>query len=811
MKYKEELRKKLPELKNIEGYPTGNDEDNLELSQPPLYSSCPNPFLSKFILEKGELYNPESDSYFRTAYNGDIEEGKRHPIYMTHSYHTKVPHKAIMKYIEHFTRPNDIVLDAYSGSGMTGVAARLLNRNSILIDLSPAASFIAYNNNYSLFDSTYLTELKQILKEVKEECEKLFTLPNGDYINYIIWSQLYSCPICNCKLSFWESFVDSETEKIKNFGECASCGAKKISKRSLTKSSQNGKPEMIPVEVSILKGKTKTRRALEEKEVRFLLDQENNISIPYWYPINEIPDGYNLSQPKKSNGLKNTSDFYFRSSLYCLSKFWDMALKSSNQKFGMFFCTSILGMRCTKRMPYRPKGLSAGAINNLSVPSLIQSYNPMEVAERKLAKNFTKAIIKERINSESYISTQSATDLSNIPKDSIDYIFTDPPFGSNIMYSDMNFIWESWLKVLTGIDKETIVNKNQSKGDDEYLQLLRTTFREYFRVLKPKRWITVEFNNSKSKIWNTIRDAINGAGFIISQVSILDKKLGSFKQVSSEASVDKDLVIFAFKPEKSFNKKIVQSSNGQDLENEFIDQYLSQLRINSFVERTPKSLYAKLVGFYIQNGFELKIDAKNFYKSLSLKFIEEDGLWFTSGQINSYIEYKKKMKLQGMSDIVQGLNSLFVIDENSAIVWLFNLLSEPKKFSEISITYNKVVDFRDDKVPELMHLLEENFVFEGGLYRKPESEEEHNQITEKRQKHLLKEFETILIQAKNERKKIKEIRKEALTYGFERCYKDRRFNDILAIASKLQPSILENNGELSDFVEAAEIQTEGLT
>ena len=94
------------------------------------------------------------------------------------------------------------------------------------------------------------------------------------------------------------------------------------------------------------------------------------------------------------------------------------------------------------------------------------------------------------------------------------------------------------------------------------------------------------------------------------------------------------------------------------------------------------------------------------------------------------------------------------------------------------------------------------------MYR---SEEEHNQITEKRQKQLWKQFESILIQAQTERKKIKEVRKEALTYGFERCYKDKRFKDILTIASKLHPSILENNGELADFVEAAEIQTEGLT
>ena len=811
MDYKKELKNKLEGLKNIEGFPEGIAENILELSELPNYTSCPNPFISDFISLKGKAYDKKTDKYYRTSYNGDVEEGKRHPIYMTHSYHTKVPHKAIMKYIEHFTLPQEIILDAYSGSGMTGVAAQLLNRNSILIDLSPAATFISYNNNYSLFEQKYLIELKEIIAETKNECRKLFTLPNGDYINYIIWSEVYNCPICNSEIIFWDSFVDKETDKVKDFGKCNSCGADKISKRSLKKSiDSNGQPQLIPVEASILKGKTKVKRKLSKDEASYLIEQEGKITIPYWYPTNVIPDGYNLNQPKRSNGLQKISDFYFNSSLYCLSKLWDLALKSSNPKFGMFFCTSILGMRCTKRMPYRPKGLSAGAINNLSIPSLIQSYNPVEVAERKFSKNFTKAVMSKTTNCETFISTQSATDLNNIPANSIDYIFTDPPFGSNIMYSDMNFLWESWLKVFTENEKETIINQNQQKGDNEYSSLLNSTFAEYFRVLKPKRWITVEFNNSRSKIWNTIRDSINSAGFIISQVSVLDKKLGSFKQVSSDASVDKDLIIFAFKPADDFNDKIVQSNNGVDLEFEFIEQYLSQLRIDSFGERTAKSLYAKLVGFYIQHGFDLKIDAKEFFQSLYLKFIEEDGLWFTSSQINSYIEFKKKMKLEGMSEISQGLNSLFVIDENSAIVWLFNFLSEPKSFSDISITFNKLMDIKDDQVPELLDLLSENFVFENGLYRIPKSESEHTQIAEKRQKHLWREFEIILIKAQSERKKIKEVRKEALSYGFERCYKEKRFKDILTIASKLHPSILENNGELSDFVEAAEIQTDGL-
>lgn len=460
-------------------------------------------------------------------------------------------------------------------------------------------------------------------------------------------------------------------------------------------------------------------------------------------------------------------------------------------------------------MPYRPKGLSAGAINNLSIPSLIQNYNPLLVAKRKFSKNFIKASNSDIRKSNSIISTQSATDLTNTPINSIDYIFTDPPFGSNIMYSDMNFIWESWLNVTTNTNDETIVNNKQNKNITDYNILLNKTFSEYYRILKPKRWITVEFNNSQSAIWNSIRDAITKSGFIISKVSILDKKLGSFKQVSSETSVDKDLVIFAFKPDENFEKKF-SKYNGINLEMDFINQFISNIEISDLASRSSKVLYSKMIAFYIQRNYEIKLDAKSFYGLLKENFVNEDGFWFTTHQIEAYLEYKKKMKLEGMDDIKSGSSLLFVNDEKSALVWLYNFLSEPKTFSDISTAFNQLANLQDDDVPDLKEMLEQNFILENGEYRRPQGETEYNTLTEKRQKNLRREFETILVEAQTQKGKIKLVRKEALAYGFELCYKEKRFADILSIAKKLDKSILENSGELNDFVEAAEIMIEGI-
>src|SRR6266566_2355529 len=120
------LREKLqdPEFRKIEGFPIGDDEGILALSDPPYYTACPNPFIGDFFKYYGKPFDPDIP-YRREPFAADVSEGKNDPIYNAHSYHTKVPYKAIMRYILHYTNPGDIVFDGFCGTGMTGVAAQL--------------------------------------------------------------------------------------------------------------------------------------------------------------------------------------------------------------------------------------------------------------------------------------------------------------------------------------------------------------------------------------------------------------------------------------------------------------------------------------------------------------------------------------------------------------------------------------------------------------------------------------------------------------------------------------------------------------
>ena len=253
---KEYYRKRLaaylkdPEFRAIEGFPIGSDEAILELSDPPFYTACPNPFLPEILEQwqqerqvlRRELGLPDDSdisksekAYKREPFAADVSEGKNDPIYNAHSYHTKVPHKAIMRYILHYTDPGDVVFDGFCGTGMTGVAAKLCGdkktveslgyrvdqkgriyegkklismlgaRKVVLNDLSPAATFIAYNYNTPVDAVAFEKEAKRILMELEQECGWMYETwhPHVDNhqrvkgkINYTVWSDVFHCPNC---------------------------------------------------------------------------------------------------------------------------------------------------------------------------------------------------------------------------------------------------------------------------------------------------------------------------------------------------------------------------------------------------------------------------------------------------------------------------------------------------------------------------------------------------------------------------------------------------------------------------------------
>ncbi len=666
------------------GFPLGKHEDILALSEAPYFTLCPNPFIKDFIKKFGTPYHEENDHYHKEPFATDVKEGKNEPIYKAHSYHTKVPYKAIMKYILHYTEPGDIVFDGFCGTGMTGVAARMCGnpdmdfrakieeelgsvqwgeRKAILSDLSPSATFIAYNYNFPMDILEFKDEVKEIITEVEDEYGWMYETqhtieekaqrdamgkPILGKINHIIWSDVFVCPQCKREIVFWKFAVDRVSKRIRREFNCPDC-CLELSKINLERSwsekydSTLGRvirqAKQVPVLINYSIGRQKFEKNLDKNDLE-LIKKIDNLEINYWYPTDMLPEGHNTKQPIRTHGLTHAHHFYTKRALTIIAAF---AAKARDRCKRALWLVTAVTEGSSKLNRERPFGLPSKLHGTLYISSMIREINVLEFIKRK-AKRYPYF----NLDPSAIIQCASTTNLENIPDEVCDYIFTDPPFGSNIMYSELNFLWEAWLKVFTNNSSEAIINKSQNKGLDEYQKLMEDCCKEMFRILKSGRWLTLVFNNSNNEVWNSLQESLHKAGFVIADVKVLDKKQGSFKQVTTKAARKEDLVISAFKPKREIPGKLYIKAGTEEDVWRFIKQYLEKLPIvgendGLVEERVGDRLYDRLVGFCLQKGYSIPISAEEFRHKLGNEFIQRDGMFFLPDQLQLYEQAKNKV------------------------------------------------------------------------------------------------------------------------------------------------------------------------
>lgn len=848
--FREELRKHLPELKKMEGFPIGEDEDILNLSDPPYYTACPNPWLNDFIAEwekeKQELEKRglrKADFDVSEPYSADVSEGKYDPIYRFHPFPTKVPHIAIMKYIAHYTQPGDLVFDGFAGTGMTGVAAQLCEkpspkvkhlidisnkktvwgkRFSILSDLSPLASIISSNYNLPYFDNKTEEEAELVISSLEQEFGYLYetkdTKGNKAKINYTVWSDVFNCNNCFKEIVFWEDAVDKEKGKVRDQFPCPHCNSIN-DKRTLERIAESifdpiakevySRTKQVPVLINYTsKGKRYTKKPdSDDLEKLIKIDESEPV---YWLPSYfYMHKGQNWGDTWRKGvhtGISRTHHFYFRRTIEFLGGLNEKVKNSKN----LILLTKI-AFQLTKLYRFTYQGGTWGAgggplSGTLYVPSLIKELNPLNSLKSAL-KARAKVKVSHR-NGSSIIGTQSASKLNNLPDSCVDYIFTDPPFGSNLMYSELNFISESWLKVFTNNKNEAIENKSQGKGKLDYQKLMTCCFSEYFRILKPGKWMTVEFSNTSAAIWNGIQTSLQNAGFIISNVSALDKQKKSFKAVNTPTAVNQDLVISCYKPSSDFDKKFQQHQYSEVAAWDFIVEHLQHLPIHivkdnsttAVIERSPKILYDRLIAFYVQRNLPVPIDAGKFQQGLREQFIERDGMFFTNEQVQEYD--RKKAEVPNFVQM-----NIFVANEQDAIYWLRNILEKnPKAEQDLHPLWMKQVTGnmrKGDILPEMRTILEENFLKDNqGQWYLPDPENEAD-LEKLRTNRLLKQFKALLEEINSSKKKIKEVRVEAVRAGFKQCYQDKDFKTIVQVGDRIPDKILMEDEVLLQFYDIA--------
>ncbi len=368
------------------------------------------------------------------------------------------------------------------------------------------------------------------------------------------------------------------------------------------------------------------------------------------------------------------------------------------------------------------------------------------------------------------------------------------------MYSELNFLLESWIKVFTNNQSEAIINDVQKKDLDIYRSLMTKAFSEFFRILKPGRWITVEFHNSKAAVWNAIQESLARAGFLVAQVTIIDKQKGTTKQLTFTSAVKNDLVINAYKPRAGFTQSLI-SQSGRGLEADFVREHLRQLPIAANAERSKEMLYSKYLAYYVQHIYLVAYNGEQFYRALSLWGLEErDGYWFAD-ETQAHEYEQRKVKTFGKKGI-QLQSVLFVSDERSARQWIWNFLDDPKTYDEIYTKFVPALQTSEDEIPELTIMLEESFVRTNGEWKRPDQLTQA-ELEQKRLERLLRQFNEYL-GAAQAGQKVKEVRREAVLAGFTECYREGRFQDIVTLGGKLDKRLLEESPDLFDFIDIAE-------
>lgn len=878
---KEEYRRRLaealqdPAFRQIEGFPLGTDEAILALSDPPYYTACPNPFLAEILAEwqeerraiRRELDLPDDENlpagfqaYHREPFAADVSEGKNDPIYNAHSYHTKVPHKAIMRYILHYTDPGDIVFDGFCGTGMTGVAAQLCGdrkvveslgyrvdkkgiiydgdkpisrlgaRKAVLNDLSPAATFIAYNYNTPVDARAFEREARRILKEVEAECGWMYETwhPNANdpnrvkgKINYTVWSDVLRCPHCGEEMVFWDAAVDAKAGEIKEAWDCPKCGSKlaksprkdsgalKVERvmdtvydRALGQTLRQAR--QVPVLINYSVGKKRFEKKPDAEDLALIRKIEES-DIPYPFPTDELPRGFNTEQPKISHGLTHVHHFYTRRNLWVLTDLWEM-ISSSKNKHKMAWVNTGIDTISSRLLNFRVSGSGKPTPlkGTLYISSLYPELNPHMMYFNKF--HLRIAPICNLLDGKTISTTQSATSIITCPPNSLDYIFVDPPFGGNLMYSELNFMWESWLKVTTNNQQEAIVNKEQRKGLNEYQFLMEGCFREFYRLLKPGRWMTVEFHNSQNSIWNSIQEALLRAGFIVADVRTLDKQQATFKQVTTTAAVKQDLVISAYKPTTEFERRFSTEGGSAAGAWEFIRQHLEQLpmpggqdqNIEVQGERMPYLLYDRMVAFHLVRGLTVPLSAAEFYQGLSQRWLMRDGMVFTAAQVSQYDRLRLK------AERVQQL-AIFVTDEASAIQWLRGELDPqtghgPQTYAELMPRFLKqLFQERYEKLPELQVILEQNFLRDAEERWFVPDPENTAHLEALRQRDLLREF----AEYTRGSGRIRVFRAEAVKAGFSKAWAEHDYKTIIQVAERLPEQALQEDPKLKLYYDNA--------
>lgn len=698
--------------------------------------------ITEFIKKYGKPYDTETDDYDVGPFQKNFDNAsKSSKIYNMHMYWTKQDPYVVKQFIEHYTKPGDIVLDAFCGTGMTGVAAMMCGRHAILTEISPACIHIARNYTTPIDPHILERAYYRLREKVEPEIRPLYKTmchncknPDTQIANTIL-SDVLRCPRCNAEVLYAGSGRWVKMKRGEKFRKilCQNCGYE------FTKA----KAQFVgvePIEIRVECPRCKTRGEKKAKPLdkedwrryinieggeRFINKLGNEVleeikegeglekippkEPPYWYPVDvKFPLGYNTRQPLK-RGIIHPYQMFSRRNLIALTIIWHYVNEIENEKvrdkMKLVFTSIIYRVNLQYKWNVSEKG--GMRMGTLYIPAMIKDMNTFNTFEDK-SRDLFKAVSEMRLfrTTLSCIVKCDARQ-NNLPYNSIGYCFYDPPYGANINYSELNLMWEAWLGQFTNVSEEVIENEYQGKGREDYEQMMLDSLKEAYRVLKPGRWLTMVYSYSDPSMYRTIQNVAYKAGFIDEgEVLHVNSTMKTKSQMDSDRTQQRFLVI-NFKKPKSGERKVIEKT--EDIEydvirviQDFFAKHPGKTR-DYIYDQVIKQLFTTV---QIQK-FDLDEILKNFFRKVGDE-------WYAPGTLVT--RKKGNEELQG--ELFPGPPPL-EHPEKEVILQLQDFLKKYKRvpYSELREFYLRKIGISLER--NFDDIIKENFKVEEGKVRLP--------------------------------------------------------------------------------------------
>lgn len=580
-------------------------------------------------------------------YAQSLPSNRAGALYGAFPYPTKISPEAIALFIATHTKPGDTVFDGFAGSGTTGLAALLcenppteirdeakrlgLNvqwgaRNAVLYELGALGAFVAKTLTSPPNPKGFSKAVKEILSAVEDSEGWMYSAksPEGKEgsIRYTIWSDLFKCPQCRRELTLWDACVSLDPAKIDSRFSCPHChhqdSLDSVDRLVETTwddiaKSKNELKKRHAICIHGTSNKKTWSRPITDADIA-LLNRISETPIPDSVPCVEVPWG-DLYRRGYHRGITHLHHFYTRRNLIVFGRLWEHAaryegaLRDALRFWLLSYNAShaTIMTRVVAKSGQKDLVITSAQPGVLYISGLPVEKNLLTGLRRKAATISQAFATIHGRKGKVRVCQHSSCDI-DLPDGSIDYVFTDPPFGGNIPYAEINFINEAWFNRYTDRAQEIMVSNSQEKTLAEYEVLLTAALTEVNRILKPTGKATLVFHSASADIWNALQSAYKAAGFGVEYASVLDKKQGSFKQVTTTGAVRGDPLLLLGKhmiPVHSAVRCVWEVAAQLQTEAAFaLDP----------TEQTVQRLYSRLVTYYLSNNQPVPLDADTFYQ-----------------------------------------------------------------------------------------------------------------------------------------------------------------------------------------------------